>query len=312
MILLFKISVTKPVNNNNETSRSVPPPRPAPPVTHHQSTPPSRPEPPLLNEFKDEPLLSESPPETEFDLLNLGSTSAEKPKPPPVPEPPKITKTKEPSFDLLGGFDSNFQDPYPDLLGTALNKPTEPAKVTSSGNDLDDIFGSISSPPIATSKSSSDLNGLNLNFGAGNSTKTENTFNDPFADFTSSLKTEMKSEKSTPIHQQFIPPPMTSSSSATPRNNPSTPIHNIKSPSEPQRPDYSRSHFQEKVDPAQNQKSKPADIFGDILGSQGYSFGNVKNQGPRSINEMRKVEQAQTMDPERLKVMEWVSESNLN
>lgn len=303
----MSISVSTPINNNNDTPNAhIPPPRPAPPVPQHQATPP-RPEPPLLrDEFRDEPLLSQTP-EREFDLLNLGSSSAEKPKPPPIPEPPKITKIKEPSFDLLGGFDSNFQDPYPDLLGSALNKPTEPVKVTSSGNDLDDIFGSVNqtAPTIAPSKSANDLNGLNLNFGGSSATRTENTFKDPFADLTSSLNPEWKSAKTSPPHQQqFTQPQMSSSASATPLN--STPIHNMKTPSEPHRPDYSRSHFQEKTDPAQK-PGKSADIFGDILGSQGYSFGNVKNQGPKSINEMRKVEQAQTMDPERLKVMEWVS-----
>lgn len=238
-----------------------------------------------------------TPPTAEFDFLNLGG--GEKP---PVPEPPKLAKVKEPSFDLLGGFDSNFSDPFPDLVGSAMNKPTPPIQTKSGG--LDDIFGSISqtaAPTIVPSKSSSDLNGLNLNFNA-EPPKTS----DPFADLTKSLHPEWSTAtKPSPTHQF----PQASSASATPRNNPSTPIHQMKSPSEPQRPDYSRSHFQDNQGGAAGAGVKPksADIFGDILGSQGYSFGSKTSQGPRSINEMRKVEQAQTMDPERLKVMEWVS-----
>lgn len=221
----------------------------------------------------------------------------------------------------MGGFDSNFSDPFPDLVGSAMNKPTEPIQSRNSGNGLDDIFGSISqssAPTIVPSKSSSDLNGLNLNFDNLNATanaKQEEGKKDPFADLTKTLHPDwstgaaakttpspMGTQYSTPIHQFG-----SSSASATPKNNPSTPIHQMKSPNEPQRPDYSRSHFQEQQPQGSAPKSKSTDIFGDILGSQGYSFGSKTSQGPRSINEMRKVELVQTMDPERLKVMEWVS-----
>lgn len=307
-LLHIIVLVSKPTDNNNR--QHVPPPRPAPPVVHHT---------PLIDqsdyrdETDDDEQQPDSPPSVEVDFLNLGNEK------PPVPEPPKIAKVKEPSFDLLGGFDSNFSDPFPDLVGSALNKPTVPAKSMNTGNGLDDIFGSMtqsSAPTIAPSKSSSDLNGLNLNFeniptSAG--AKQQESNKDPFADLAKTLHPEwsggvapkttpspMNTQYSTPIHQFG-----SSSASGTPKNNPSTPIHQMKSPSEPQRPDYSRSHFQEQQ-PQAAQKGKSADIFGDILGSQGYSFGSKTSQGPRSINEMRKVEQAQTMDPERLKVMEWV------
>lgn len=51
-------------------------------------------------------------------------------------------------------------------------------------------------------------------------------------------------------------------------------------------------------------KSKSGeDIFGDLLGSQGYSFNSTKGcSGPRTINEMRKEEMAKEMDPDKLKV----------
>lgn len=232
--------------------------------------------------------------------MNLGDK-------PPVPEPPKIVK--EPSFDLLGGFDSNFSDPFPDLVGSAMNKPTVPIQVTSG---LDDLFGSLpqsSAPTIVPSKSSSDLNGLNLNFNNMSSKQPDETKNDPFADLAKTLHPDWSggptktapSSMGTPVHQLGG-----QSSSSSPKNNPSTPIHQMKSPSD-QRPDYSRSHFQDQQPQGSAPKSKSTDIFGDILGSQGYSFGSKTSQGPKTINDMRKVEQAQTMDPERLKVMEWVS-----
>lgn len=54
-------------------------------------------------------------------------------------------------------------------------------------------------------------------------------------------------------------------------------------------------------------KTKPADAFEDLLGSQGYSFASRKadKDSPKTINQMRKVETAKTMDPEKMKVTEW-------
>lgn len=204
---------------------------------------------------------------------------------------------------MLGGFDSNFQDPFPDLVGSAMNKPTEPVVRTMGGNDLDDIFGSLpqtSTPLIPPSKSSNDFDAFKTNFSSNKTTKP--AVIDPFADLASSLNPDFKStQKPSPAHQ-FNQSDLFAQRNAAA----STPSHTFQGPAEPKRPDYSRSHFQEKTEAAQS-KPKSADIFGDILGSQGYSFGGKGSQGPRSINEMRKVEQAQTMDPEKLKVMEWVS-----
>lgn len=303
-ILLFLVS--KPTSNNStgNAQSHIPPPRPAPP---------KRPE-PIVNDENNlgNPVESNieeksEPPIVEFDFLNLNNETATK-----APEQPKqVPKVKEPSFDLLGGFDTNFSDPFPDIIGSALNKPTEPVVVDSGSNsNLDDIFGSLPSStatPIVPSKSSNDLNGLNFN--AGNSFPTnmkkqnEEVKKDPFADLTQLGGGLFSKSASNP----FSTTPQNSSTNASPRNNPSTPTHQMKSPNnEPSRPDYSRSHFQEPSQAQASQKPKTNDIFGDILGQQGYSFGKT-SQGPKSINQMRKVELAQTMDPEKLKVVEWVN-----
>lgn len=298
--------ITKPGSSSENVKK--PPPRPAPPAKN-----------PIIlddvvdiatsNESGDPPVLIE-PPTTEFDFLRLHST--EEPKISSNIPPPKI---KEPSFDLLGGFETSFRDPYPDLIGSALNKPVETLHSSKSAGDLDDFFSSLpqtSAPTIAPNKSSNDLN---FAFKDANSTK-QAASADPFADLTSSeFSNNAKSQNNQFLGQQNL---FTSAStSSIPKSNASTPSHQMKSPNEPHRPDYSRSHFQ---DPSQQQqqqqgqgqgqgqgqqKGKPADIFGDILGSQGYSFGKT-SQGPKSINEMRKVELAQTMDPEKLKVQDWV------
>uniref|UniRef100_A0A1I8PUS5 non-specific serine/threonine protein kinase n=1 Tax=Stomoxys calcitrans TaxID=35570 RepID=A0A1I8PUS5_STOCA len=76
------------------------------------------------------------------------------------------------------------------------------------------------------------------------------------------------------------------------------------------RPDYSRSHF-EQPKPAGGSSSasqpqgKSSDIFADILGEQGYKFTSKANQGPRSINEMRKEDLIKDMDPKKVMIMEW-------
>lgn len=74
------------------------------------------------------------------------------------------------------------------------------------------------------------------------------------------------------------------------------------------KPDYSRTHFEPKQQSQQQQQQQPksGDIFADILGEQGYKFGSKTNQGPRSINEMRKEELVKDMDPDNVKIMEWV------
>lgn len=50
------------------------------------------------------------------------------------------------------------------------------------------------------------------------------------------------------------------------------------------------------------------DAFEDLLGSQGYNFFSsrkAEKDSPKTINQMRKMEAAKTMDPDRLKIAEW-------
>lgn len=113
-----------------------------------------------------------------------------------------------------------------------------------------------------------------------------------------------KAPPTTPQHiPNFVPP-------TTPA---STPQHQARSPVE-SRPDYSRSHFDNAFNKKNEQKEKvkPMDVFGDLLGSQGYQFTAKKDNSPRTINQMRKEEMVKEMDPEKLKVMEWVSLDFLN
>lgn len=50
------------------------------------------------------------------------------------------------------------------------------------------------------------------------------------------------------------------------------------------------------------------DAFEDLLGSQGYNFFSsrkAEKDSPKTINQMRKVEAAKSMDPDRMKIAEW-------
>uniref|UniRef100_A0A336MIR6 CSON002152 protein n=1 Tax=Culicoides sonorensis TaxID=179676 RepID=A0A336MIR6_CULSO len=316
--------VTKPSNNK---SKHVPPPRPMPP----------RPEPPISVKNNEEKIIP--------DISDFGSMAHGKVEQPKIVQEKAAPPIKEPSFDLLGSFESSH-DPPPQsnidlLVGDVSNNTTK--------TGIDDIFGSFTSngqpnSSIHQSSSSSDLNGLNFNAFATptnfsqfqpnqNKAQTQpsnGTSNkDPFADL-GNLATGLDntswggtlpmkptpgntpSPKSTqfssPTHPNAAPmfgnPNLSSSSNPSPRP-PSTPSHQQQQPT---RPDYSRSHFdQQKQQQTSQQKPKNMDIFGDILGQQGYSFGSKTNQGPRSINEMRKEELVKEMDPERLKILEWSS-----
>lgn len=99
------------------------------------------------------------------------------------------------------------------------------------------------------------------------------------------------------------------------QSKPSQPQTNNHTNSGSARPDYSRSNFDPPNKKATNGGSTaPAgsgDIFADILGQQGYSFAK-SSQGPRSINEMRKEEIARDMDPDKLRILDWVNIVLLN
>ncbi|XP_058813627.1 cyclin-G-associated kinase [Topomyia yanbarensis] len=332
-----------------------PPPRPAPPS----------PQPPGSNQAPDTLIEETSTAQNDADLLNLSNASQNNPE-------QSQPSTEDASFDLLAGFAP------PVIEDDQTKTSTQPPA------GLDDIFGNIDGGtsggpvPLQTTKSNTDLNGLNLNFdnfggvakpAAPNDTapngvnnqynnsfgfdpfagisasafhsshqpqqpqaqQSQPTSKDPFADIGNlasnlgaggwgkpgAVPTTTPSPRSTqfssPTHQYSG----ASTANASPRA-PSTPNHQMRSPNEPQRPDYSRSHFEApKSAGASNgsngaPKDKSGDIFGDILGSQGYSFATGKNHGPRTINDMRKEEQVKEMDPERLKLMEWTEGKKSN
>ncbi|XP_045493731.1 cyclin-G-associated kinase [Colias croceus] len=95
----------------------------------------------------------------------------------------------------------------------------------------------------------------------------------------------------------------------TPRASPAhTPSHRAQTP---QQPDYSRSHFDPPKAPGEEKVKKPMDVFGDLLGSQGYDFAK-RETGPKTMNAMRKEEMVKEMDPDKLKIHDWTEGKKAN
>ena len=265
-------TVTKPKSTSKP---SAPPPRPA--------APPS-PQPPRNESLIVEPELTKD--HAEADLLNLNrhreSVDAQQPS----------VATKDHTFDLLGGFHA------PPVIETA-----KPDQHTSNGPGLDDIFGAFESahpvPTLTSNKSSSDLNGLNLNFGTfanapmtngsqqqSQSKEPSQGNKDPFADLgnlasglsgsqwgsgvfikPSTTPSPQATQFSSPTHHFSVP----NTANPSPRF-PSTPSHQVRSPNDgtSKQPDYSRSNFEPKTNTGNDKDKDKKDIFGDILGEQGY------------------------------------------
>lgn len=173
-------------------------------------------------------------------------------------------------------------------------------------------------PPNSTASTNKDpfadianlASGLNLGWGSQQSSSSTTATAAPSKPTT--VPSPHTTQFSSPTHQfgGFVP---------NPTNQARSPMENQPSS---QKPDYNRSHFETK--PKQNgagtnNNSNGAsttgaaptggtgDIFADILGQQGYNFATKSQLGPRSINEMRKEELIKDMDPDKLKIMEWVS-----
>lgn len=125
------------------------------------------------------------------------------------------------------------------------------------------------------------------------------TSKDPFANLASSLGTNLASSwngtpKNSSTPQSASPAPA------------STPIHS--SPNTMHKTnDNVNSGATDPLSGKAKEKTS-GDVFEDLLGSQGYNFFSsrkAEKDSPKTINQMRKVEAAKTMDPDRLKIAEW-------
>ncbi|ALC46161.1 aux [Drosophila busckii] len=269
-----------------------------------------------------DPLASAMPStDASFDLLGafgdddstgIGSASIPDVLPPPqaAPMQPKLNAD---ILDIFGSIDpsgvgaglgtpnlkptsampSFFTTPPPTAAAAATAAPrTQPSPTQAAPQKPADPFADIAN--LAS--------GLNINFNP-------NTLGAKSAGHTPVGHSPQATQYSSPTHKS-TPSPVQNQAPPKPQVPPQPQPAFVKTPPQPAaqaRPDYSRTHF-DAPKPGQQSAaggSKGGDIFADILGQQGYSFGSKGPQGPRSINEMRKEELVKDMDPKKVRIMEW-------
>ncbi|XP_057655522.1 cyclin-G-associated kinase [Diorhabda carinulata] len=236
------------------------------------------------------------------DLLNLNSSST-------INNSNEISASPSTNFDLLSqlGGDNEVNN----------FTPFNSAPVNNEVNDNSKMFDPFASLDGAGDGSNL-LGGWN-HFTSSNpaqnsipqSNVKEQKSTDPFADLGNIGKgLNLKSttyQSTSGSHTPNTGPPTTPQHGVYSSNsNTATPKHQAKSPMSSA--DYNRAHFDalNKNQPNEPKvKLKSDDVFGDLLGSQGYSFTGKKENVPRTMNAMRKEEMAAYVDPEKMKIMEW-------
>nr|XP_014282591.1 cyclin-G-associated kinase isoform X2 [Halyomorpha halys] len=177
--------------------------------------------------------------------------------------------------NLLGDWDANFAD-FTSNMNSINNGTSETVKIDSSVIE-DNLSSSYKEKQSDMNSMSSEFNNLSV----GKSNSMQRNVSSP------NLHTD--------LFEEFITKPKAMSNANSP----------AKTPSEA---NYNRAHFESAKPPPPNNNQpgkKATDIFDDLLGSQGYSFSSKKESGPRTINQMRREDQAKVIDPDRLKVMDW-------
>ncbi|XP_014225688.1 cyclin-G-associated kinase [Trichogramma pretiosum] len=324
----------------NHLRQSKEPTPEAAPLVRPSSSPTPPPRPPQLPR-KPSLVADFPPPQVEADLLNLGGGPSSDATPAPAPTPTYIkpefdifaqdaTPSAAPLIDnkpaaavnddLLGGFGSFVQAPPPPNTPTA-NQAKSAADLMFGQTNGDLLFGqsknNFGSTNTSQSKDifdpfagSSKLGNWGEPKAAANTLNTENVFPrntsvpnfknpppkpDPFADLAGTMGAGLASSWNGTTNTPQSQSPATGG----------TPIHATT-------PRMQQAHTPMYEMPQTNVSSekppKSGDAFEDLLGSQGYNFFTSKkaeNNGPKTMNEMRKVEAAKTMDPETLKVAEW-------
>ncbi|KAK2578217.1 hypothetical protein KPH14_009762 [Odynerus spinipes] len=276
----------------------------------------------------------------EADLLNLGLSDSgavnnSNPKPAMSSGFDIFSSSSQNENDLLGGFGVFTQSETTKSSMSTVNDPVE--------NDL--LFGGDQSSKIENSKSSVNMSDLLFDQNESVTKETTDILFDPLGDASSSnflggLTNSKSNLTKVPNAEENFPrnasvpnfaaqnkdpfanlagslgAGLTSSWNGTPRtsNTPqsaspapaSTPIHS--SPSM-HKSNTTNDTSNNDTNTVSNKSTKTSgDAFEDLLGSQGYNFFSsrkTEKDSPKTINQMRKVEAAKTMDPDRLKVAKW-------
>lgn len=274
----------------------------------------------------------------EADLLNLGmpdTSTSNTPQPAATPGLDIFSSSSQNETDLFGGFGvftqremkstvPTISDPAQDDLLFGHGQPTTRNDNANNNLNVNDLFFDQSQPgkqevndllfdPLVGNSASNLLGGIPS--AKSNPAKSPNAeeniprnssvpnfaaqSKDPFANLVSSLGAGLTSSWNGTPRNSNTP----QSASPAPA---STPIHSS--------PNAHKSNATGEANPAEsgapgNKSGKSSgDAFEDLLGSQGYNFFSsrkAEKDSPKTINQMRKVEAAKTMDPDRMKVAEW-------
>ncbi|XP_075970292.1 cyclin-G-associated kinase isoform X2 [Anticarsia gemmatalis] len=292
------------------------PSRPAPPSPAPPQRPPPPQAPPTMTSQGDQ-----ADTDNTADFLNLNSMNAGDA---PVKEPRKEKKLgNQDSFDFFGMMEKpTGDDSFGDFLSGQVKDNPQPFASES-------IFGDLPAPPTEQSEPRNVNSSDPLNFDPFG-------LNDPIPTKQEPLLTPLIQDDSRPSSvplERAQPAGGTArkdpfaelgalggalgaaSAGTTPRASPAhTPAHAAHTParSPAHQPDYNRAHFEPAKTPADEKPKKAGDVFGDLLGSQGYDFATKRDTGPKTMNAMRKVEMAKDMDPEKLKIYEWTEGKKAN
>ncbi|GFN87115.1 cyclin-g-associated kinase-like, partial [Plakobranchus ocellatus] len=112
----------------------------------------------------------------------------------------------------------------------------------------------------------------------------------------------------------FQSPYMAKQSQQSPQHRPQAPQQQQQQQQQPpSKPNYSSTLFSGVAGPKKNNTATPkpkvtADTFNDLLGDHKFT----KKEEPKTLKDMKKVQMAEEMDPDKLKVMEWSSGKEKN
>ncbi|XP_031789638.1 cyclin-G-associated kinase isoform X2 [Nasonia vitripennis] len=216
--------------------------------------------------------------------------------------PPSTPIVNEPATnDLLFGQTNGKPGDMGDLLfGQSGQSAPRPTPTT---DDLFDPFGSAGkdnflgnwTQPSAQAKTPSGEEGFPRNSSVPNFAAQKQ---DPFANLAGAMGAGLTSSwNGTPRESNT---PQSASPAAA-----GTPVHSSPRMHKPVTP-VNETTTGSSV--AQEKTAKSGDAFEDLLGSQGYNFFSsrkAEKDSPKTINQMRKVEAAKSMDPDKMKVTEW-------
>jgi len=168
-------------------------------------------------------------------------------------------------------------------------------------------------------------NGANASASASSTAKSKKAY-DPFGDLgqLGGLNNSTSSSSPNTSWNSPISPskPATMNNSGFRGNNP--PLAKQQQPqSVPARPNYnidlsgvgkptSNGGPQLQQQPTQQPKTKRGDLFGDLLGQQGFNASSTTDSGPKSIKDMRREELSKSVDPEVLRVRDWTDGKERN